>query len=98
MATQTKSDLIRLNKTLAAENEALRAELSQLRNDMTKHQAPSTTMLEDLDQKTKQQRTKREQIEFMRALAKALNTTVRIAPNGVIEYFVKGQGWVAHNA
>ena len=98
MAAQTKSDLIRLNKALAAENLALRAELSQLRNDMIKRQAPSTTMLEDLDQKTKQQRTKREQIEFMRALAKALNTTTRIAPNGVIEYYVRGQGWLKHNA
>lgn len=87
MARITKIELQQINTRLAAENEALRAELSQLRNDAatqrTKSQAPKSS-------------ERRAKLEALKAFAIKFRCLSRIGADGDIELYSKKRGcWVA---
>ena len=87
MARITKIELQQINTRLAAENEALRAELSQLRNDATiqraeRRQAPDVS-------------ERRAKLEALKAFATKFRCTARLR-DGVIELYSKKRAcWVA---
>ena len=87
MARITKIELQQANSRLAAENEALRAELSQLRNDSvtqrTERQPADTT-------------GRRAQLDALKAFAVKFRCLSRIRADGAIELYSKKRGcWVA---
>ena len=87
MARITKVELQQINTRLAAENEALRAELSQLRNDAatqrTKSQAPKSS-------------ERRAKLDALKHFAIKFRCLSRIGADGDIElYSRKRQCWVA---
>ena len=87
MARITKVELQQINTRLAAENEALRAELSQLRNDSvtqrTERQPADTT-------------GRRAVLDALKAFAVKFRCLPRIGADGAIELYSKKRGcWVA---
>ena len=88
MARITKIELQQINTRLAAENEALRAELSQLRNDATiqraeRRQAPDVS-------------ERRAKLEALKYFAIKFRCLSRIGADGDIELYSKKRGcWVA---
>ena len=85
MARITKIELQQINTRLAAENEALRAELSQLRNDSV------TQRTESRSPELSERRTK---LEALKAFATKFRCSARLN-NGVIElYSRKRRCWV----
>ena len=88
MARITKIELQQINTRLAAENEALRAELSQLRNDAAiqraeRRQAPDVS-------------ERRAKLEALKHFAIKFRCLSRIGADGDIELYSRKRGcWVA---
>ena len=88
MARITKIELQQINTRLAAENEALRAELSQLRNDATiqrveRRQAPDVS-------------ERRAKLDALKHFAIKFRCLSRIGADGDIELYSRKRGcWVA---
>lgn len=85
----TKAELVQLNSQLAAENEALRAELSQLRNDVaTQAQRAERQPVDSADRRAK--------LDALKAFATKFRCLSRIGADGNIELYSKKRGcWVA---
>ena len=88
MARITKIELQQINARLAAENEALRAELSQLRNDsaiqrVERRQAPDAS-------------ERRAKLDALKHFAIKFRCLSRIGADGDIELYSRKRGcWVA---
>lgn len=88
MARITKIELQQINTRLAAENEALRAELSQLRNDaatqrVERRQAPDVS-------------ERRAKLDALKHFAIKFRCLSRIGADGDIELYSRKRGcWVA---
>lgn len=88
MARITKIELQQINTRLAAENEALRAELSQLRNDAATQRAERRQAPDASERRAKLEALKHFAIKF-RCLS-------RIGADGDIELYSRKRGcWVA---
>lgn len=87
MARITKIELQQINTRLAAENEALRAELSQLRND---------SVTQRVEPRSSGNTERRAQLDALKAFAKKFRCLSRIGADGGIELYSKKRGcWVA---
>ena len=86
MARITKIELQQINARLAAENAALRAELSQLRNDIvTRRAEPQPTS----------NTGRRAELDTLRTFATKFRCSARLR-DGVIELYSKKRGcWVS---
>ena len=86
MARITKIELQQINARLAAENEALRAELSKLRNDAAIQRAERRQAPDVSERRTK--------LEALKAFATKFRCSARLR-DGVIELYSKRRGcWV----
>ena len=86
MARITKTELQQINARLAAENEALRAELSKLRNDAVIQRAERRQAPDVSERRTK--------LEALKAFATKFRCSARLR-DGVIELYSKRRGcWV----
>ena len=95
MARITKIELQQINARLAAENEALRAELSQLRNDLATQaaQAAQPARAERQAPELSERRTK---LDALKAFAVKFRCLSRIGADGGIELYSKKRNcWVA---
>lgn len=95
MARITKLELQQINARLAAENEALRAELSKLRNDAAIQRAERRQAPDASERRQSPDASERcAKLEALKAFATKFRCTARLR-DGVIELYSKKRGcWV----
>lgn len=92
----TKAELVQLNNRLAAENEALRAELSALRGDIENGVLVPAAQAQRAERQPVDSAGRRAQLDALKAFAVKFRCLSRIGEGGNIELYSKKRGcWVA---
>ena len=94
MARITKIELQQINARLAAENEALRAELSQLRNDLAT-QAAQAAQPARAERQAPELSERRAKLEAVKAFATKFRCCARLRDGAIELYSKKRSCWVA---
>lgn len=96
MARITKAELEQINARLAAENEALRAELSSLRGDIANGLLVPAAQAQRAERPPANNDGRRQQLNALKAFATKFRCLSRIGADGDIELFSREQrAWIS---
>lgn len=96
MARITKAELQQINARLAAENEALRAELSSLRGDIANGLLVPVTQTPRTERQPASNTGRRAQLNALKHFATKFRCLSRVGADGDIELFSRDQqAWIS---